>query len=100
MPRLQCIFYNYASFYLQKTKANGDDEIPAFEKEQIEQAKRIMKPFVLRRLKRDVLQDLPKKTDVVVQVSLTPTQKEQYDDLVSTFQNVSKDVSNNAEKWA
>lgn len=32
-----------------------------FEKERIEQAKKIMKPFVLRRLKEDVLKDLPKK---------------------------------------
>lgn len=53
-----------------------------------------MKPFVLRRLKQDVLQDLPKKTDTVVQVSLAPTQRERYEELVNTFQNASKDVTN------
>lgn len=51
-----------------------------------------MKPFVLRRLKQDVLQDLPKKTDTVVQVALAPTQRERYEELVSTFQNASKNV--------
>lgn len=51
-----------------------------------------MKPFVLRRLKQDVLQDLPKKTDSVIHVPMTPTQKERYEELVDTFQNASKDV--------
>lgn len=64
-----------------------------FEREQIIQAKRIMKPFVLRRLKEDVLQDLPPKTDTVVHVPMVPTQKERYEALVNTFQNVSKNVS-------
>lgn len=52
-----------------------------------------MKPFVLRRLKRDVLQDLPKKTDELVKVPLAPTQLEQYENLVCHFQNVGKEVS-------
>lgn len=52
-----------------------------------------MKPFVLRRLKEDVLQDLPKKTDCVIHVPMAPTQRERYEELVDTFQNASKDVS-------
>lgn len=52
-----------------------------------------MKPFVLRRLKQDVLQDLPKKIDTVIEVPLAPTQRERYEELVNTFQNASKDVS-------
>lgn len=47
-----------------------------------------MKPFVLRRLKSDVLQDLPKKTDHILHVPMAPTQKVQYEDLVSSFQNI------------
>ncbi|RZC42894.1 SWI/SNF-related matrix-associated actin-dependent regulator of chromatin subfamily A containing DEAD/H box 1 -like protein [Asbolus verrucosus] len=69
-----------------KTKQT-DDSLPAFEREQIEQAKRIMKPFVLRRLKCDVLQDLPKKIDHVIRVPMAPTQKEQYEALVASFQS-------------
>lgn len=52
-----------------------------------------MKPFVLRRLKQDVLQDLPKKTDSVIHVPMAPTQRERYEELVNTFQSASKDVS-------
>lgn len=52
-----------------------------------------MKPFVLRRLKEDVLQDLPKKTDCVIHVPMAPTQRERYEELVNTFQSASKDVS-------
>ncbi|XP_018329041.1 SWI/SNF-related matrix-associated actin-dependent regulator of chromatin subfamily A containing DEAD/H box 1 homolog isoform X2 [Agrilus planipennis] len=72
-----------------KTKEDRED-LPTFEKEQIEQAKRIMKPFVLRRLKRDVLQDLPNKSDKVEFVPMVPTQKEQYEELVQSFQNIGK----------
>ncbi|XP_064213319.1 SWI/SNF-related matrix-associated actin-dependent regulator of chromatin subfamily A containing DEAD/H box 1 homolog isoform X2 [Tribolium castaneum] len=73
----------------QKTSKSKqtDDTLPPFEREQIEQAKRIMKPFVLRRLKCDVLQDLPKKIDHVMKVPMAPTQKEQYEALVASYQN-------------
>jgi SNF2 family DNA or RNA helicase len=51
----------------------------------IEQAKKIMEPFVLRRLKKDVLKDLPSKTNHTLSVELSPAQKEIYKDLVSQF---------------
>lgn len=47
-----------------------------------------MKPFVLRRLKCDVLQDLPKKTDHIVHVPLAPNQKIQYENLVASYKNL------------
>ncbi|KAH1015833.1 SWI/SNF-related matrix-associated actin-dependent regulator of chromatin subfamily A containing DEAD/H box 1 homolog isoform X2 [Dendroctonus ponderosae] len=78
------------NLFQKNSKAKDDESVPAFEKEQIEQAKRIMKPFVLRRLKRDVLQDLPKKTDLVVTVAMVPTQKEQYGQLVASYKNISE----------
>lgn len=77
------------NLFQKNSKTKDDENVPAFEREQIEQAKRIMKPFVLRRLKRDVLQDLPKKTDLVVTVTMAPTQKEQYEQLVASYQNLS-----------
>jgi SWI/SNF-related matrix-associated actin-dependent regulator of chromatin subfamily A containing DEAD/H box 1 len=51
----------------------------------IEQAKKIMEPFVLRRLKKDVLKDLPCKTNHTLNVTLSPAQNEIYKDLVSKF---------------
>jgi superfamily II DNA or RNA helicase len=37
------------------------------------------KPFILRRLKRDVLPELPPRTDVVLEVDLDPSEREVYD---------------------
>lgn len=56
-----------------------------FEQQRIEQAKKIMKPFVLRRLKLDVLKDLPKKTEDIVRVPLGSTQVKLYKKLVDSF---------------
>lgn len=65
-----------------------------FEQTQIAQAKRIMKPFVLRRLKRDVLKDLPAKTDLTMSVPLVDSQQEQYKNLISSFTATDGIVSN------
>ncbi|VEN43099.1 unnamed protein product [Callosobruchus maculatus] len=77
-----------------KKQQDQDDSIPVFEREQIEQAKRIMKPFVLRRLKCDVLQDLPRKTDHVIHVPLATVQKEHYEQLVASYKNINEDGEN------
>ncbi|XP_060522592.1 SWI/SNF-related matrix-associated actin-dependent regulator of chromatin subfamily A containing DEAD/H box 1 homolog isoform X2 [Cylas formicarius] len=76
------------NLFQKNAKAKDDEIVPAFEREQIEQAKRIMRPFVLRRLKRDVLQDLPKKIDHVISVAMAPTQKDRYRSLVAAYQNI------------
>ncbi|CAG9561675.1 unnamed protein product [Danaus chrysippus] len=69
----------------KKTNGNTDDEVPAFEQSQITQAKRIMKPFVLRRLKRDVLQDLPQKTNHTELCPMSEKQQRQYKELIAGF---------------
>lgn len=56
-----------------------------FERERIEQAKRIMKPFFLRRLKCDVLKDLPLKEDEVIYSPLSARQKQIYEDTVAVL---------------
>lgn len=56
-----------------------------FERERIEQAKRIMKPFFLRRLKCDVLKDLPLKEDEVIYAPMSKRQKEIYEETVSVL---------------
>ncbi|XP_028136056.1 SWI/SNF-related matrix-associated actin-dependent regulator of chromatin subfamily A containing DEAD/H box 1 homolog [Diabrotica virgifera virgifera] len=82
------------NLFQKNSKKAEDDSLPTFEKEQIEQAKRIMKPFLLRRLKCDVLRDLPKKTDHVIHVPMTPTQKENYEQLVASYKNVNANGEN------
>lgn len=85
IPTIKIIFRG------QLQKANKhlrEEDLPKFEKEQIKHAKDIMKPFLLRRLKKDVLQALPKKNEELIKVTLAPTQLEQYRNLVASFQNI------------
>lgn len=58
------------ALFQKNVRITNDDDISSFEQEQIEQAKRIMKPFVLRRLKSVVLSSLPPKTDYNVIILL------------------------------
>lgn len=64
-------------------KKNGDQ--PLFEQEQVKNAKQIMRPFVLRRLKSDVLRDMPKKSDRVIRCPMTEKQKGMYNNLIAEF---------------
>lgn len=56
-----------------------------FEKERIEQAKKIMRPFVMRRLKDDVLKSLPKKSESVIKCTMTKRQSKLYRELVNSI---------------
>ncbi|XP_059617069.1 SWI/SNF-related matrix-associated actin-dependent regulator of chromatin subfamily A containing DEAD/H box 1 homolog [Phlebotomus argentipes] len=69
----------------EEGSANGNGSETTFKQNQIEQAKRIMKPFVLRRLKRDVLKYLPPKTDEVKLIPMTEAQEEKYRRLVEMY---------------
>ncbi|KAL0271915.1 UNVERIFIED_CONTAM: hypothetical protein PYX00_005064 [Menopon gallinae] len=79
---LKCLFTKNT-----KTKSNDTpkESLPRFEQEQVAQAKRIMQPFVLRRLKKDVLKDLPTKTEEVVYCAMEKRQQTKYNDLITMF---------------
>uniref|UniRef100_K1QBX6 DNA helicase n=1 Tax=Magallana gigas TaxID=29159 RepID=K1QBX6_MAGGI len=62
-----------------------------YERERIQQAKRIMRPFVLRRLKSEVQQQLPQKKDRVLHCELIPPQRELYQRLIHRFKEVMKE---------
>ncbi|XP_066586309.1 SWI/SNF-related matrix-associated actin-dependent regulator of chromatin subfamily A containing DEAD/H box 1 homolog [Prorops nasuta] len=66
-------------------KKNSGEQQPLFEQEQVKNAKQIMRPFVLRRLKSEVLRDLPKKTDTVIRCPLTKKQQSMYKNLLAQF---------------
>ncbi|XP_070191467.1 SWI/SNF-related matrix-associated actin-dependent regulator of chromatin subfamily A containing DEAD/H box 1B-like isoform X2 [Littorina saxatilis] len=65
--------------------SRGDNEQGKYEKERIAQAQRIMRPFVLRRLKKDVLTQLPAKQEEVKYCPLLPAQQDLYNGLVTRF---------------
>ncbi|XP_038220736.1 SWI/SNF-related matrix-associated actin-dependent regulator of chromatin subfamily A containing DEAD/H box 1 homolog [Zerene cesonia] len=69
----------------KKANGNTEEDVPAFEQSQITQAKRIMKPFVLRRLKQEVLQDLPKKTNHKELCPMSERQQSLYKNLIAAF---------------
>ncbi|XP_042909421.1 SWI/SNF-related matrix-associated actin-dependent regulator of chromatin subfamily A containing DEAD/H box 1 homolog isoform X2 [Parasteatoda tepidariorum] len=66
----------------------------SYEKERIDHAKRIMKPFVLRRLKKEVLKDLPAKHDEIRFCIMVDDQEKKYNDLIKKF---SAEVQKNKE---
>ena len=69
----------------EKSDASANDGRGTYVQETLKQAKRILQPFFLRRLKADVLQQLPKKTEHTLRVSLTPGQLDLYTDLKTQF---------------
>ncbi|XP_053694435.1 SWI/SNF-related matrix-associated actin-dependent regulator of chromatin subfamily A containing DEAD/H box 1 homolog isoform X2 [Sabethes cyaneus] len=75
---------------------SGEDKT-TFEKNQIERAKQIMKPFILRRLKRDVLSFLPPKTENIIKATMLDSQKEKYHALVNEYQDVTGVVKSYSE---
>jgi len=65
----------------------NDDERSAYEKDRIAHAKRIMKPFFLRRLKSEVLTDLPAKTSTVEKIMMTDRQHNLYTKMVQDYKD-------------
>lgn len=84
---------------LFQKKSKTAEDASTFEQKQIEQARKIMKPFVLRRLKVDVLKYLPKKTEHIVKVPMSAKQKEHYKELVDYYSN-SKGVVSGTNEYA
>ncbi|EDX04414.1 SWI/SNF-related matrix-associated actin-dependent regulator of chromatin subfamily A containing DEAD/H box 1 homolog [Drosophila simulans] len=87
------------SLFAKKGKSDGDqDEVSQFQETQIQRAKRIMKPFVLRRLKKDVLKNLPKKLSLVEKVPMSSQQKIYYHELVDYYSNNKGEVCSSSER--
>ncbi|XP_067269714.1 SWI/SNF-related matrix-associated actin-dependent regulator of chromatin subfamily A containing DEAD/H box 1A isoform X2 [Pseudorasbora parva] len=59
----------------------SSEEESSFHKERIAQAKLIMKPFILRRVKREVLKQLPPKVENIEMCPMSDAQQKLYDKL-------------------
>jgi len=86
MPRMFGESVQGIKMLFSHTRMNGEPG-SNYEKATVEQAKRIMKPFVLRRLKKDVLEQLPAKHEHVIKCELTEDQRRLYNE---SFMNCSK----------
>ncbi|XP_058120394.1 SWI/SNF-related matrix-associated actin-dependent regulator of chromatin subfamily A containing DEAD/H box 1 homolog [Anopheles ziemanni] len=82
---------------VKTAKGETDEEVSSFEKDQIERAKKIMKPFILRRLKRDVLSFLPPKKEIVLKTPMIDSQREKYNETVNEYQQATGVIKENTE---
>jgi len=65
-----------------------------FYEEKINQAKGIMTSFIMRRLKTEVLKDLPEKKCEIVMCEMTRRQRDEYDILLNSYKQLKSDYLN------
>ncbi|XP_012502613.1 PREDICTED: SWI/SNF-related matrix-associated actin-dependent regulator of chromatin subfamily A containing DEAD/H box 1 [Propithecus coquereli] len=76
------------------SKTKSADEQSIYEKERIAHAKQIIKPFILRRVKEEVLKQLPPKKDRIELCTMSEQQEQLY---LGLFNRLKKSI-NNMEK--
>ena len=74
-------------------KAQEENERSRYEMDRIAHARQIMKPFFLRRLKSEVLKDLPAKTSEVQTVPMATNQHEMYFEKVAKYKKRAKEMA-------
>lgn len=74
-------------------KTAEDEERSKYEKDRIAHAKRIMKPFFLRRLKSEVLTALPAKCEEVLKVPMSEGQQDIYFKTVAQYKKRAKELA-------
>ncbi|XP_071973931.1 SWI/SNF-related matrix-associated actin-dependent regulator of chromatin subfamily A containing DEAD/H box 1 isoform X1 [Engystomops pustulosus] len=79
------------------SKAKSTDEQSTFEKERIAHAKLIMKPFILKRVKSEVLKQLPPKQDHITFCQMSKKQQQLYDDLMVKLKRSIEGPEKNSE---
>jgi len=73
---------------LSSFKARFSNPIAAGEKAPAERLRRLVRPFVMRRHKRDVLPELPPRTDDILWVELEESERDVYNSLLWDARNV------------
>ncbi|KAL4233687.1 ATP-dependent helicase smarcad1 [Mactra antiquata] len=67
------------------SRTNNDEKRSKYEQQRIAHAKQIMRPFVLRRLKSEVMSQLPKKYEDTEFCPMTSQQQDIYDRLIGSI---------------
>ncbi|XP_034626951.1 SWI/SNF-related matrix-associated actin-dependent regulator of chromatin subfamily A containing DEAD/H box 1 isoform X1 [Trachemys scripta elegans] len=81
--------------FSSKTKAAEEHSI--YEKERIAHAKQIIKPFILRRVKDEVLKQLPPKKDLIELCDMSEKQEQLYYDLFNKLKKSIDSQEKNSE---
>ncbi|XP_015716831.1 SWI/SNF-related matrix-associated actin-dependent regulator of chromatin subfamily A containing DEAD/H box 1 isoform X2 [Coturnix japonica] len=79
------------------SKAKTAEEQSAYEKERIAHAKQIIKPFILRRVKDEVLKQLPPKKDHIELCAMSEKQEQLYCDLLNKLKKTMKGNEKNSD---
>jgi len=75
---------------LHRKKEQGGEDSPELRNKRIARAKRVLAPFILRRLKSDVLEELVPKTSSRLIIEMTTTQKTLYSKTVGEYKEEAK----------
>ncbi|TFY58522.1 hypothetical protein EVJ58_g6371 [Rhodofomes roseus] len=78
-------------------KTKGDSKVTLLAQERVSRAKKMLTPFVLRRRKDQVLQDLPKKTERIEWCEMTPLQRTLYNEALRRSRKTIYDLPDAAE---
>ncbi|NXX14305.1 SMRCD regulator, partial [Podargus strigoides] len=81
--------------FSSKTKSAEEQSI--YEKERIAHAKQIIKPFILRRVKDEVLKQLPPKKDLIELCDMSEKQEQLYCDLLNKFKKTINSNEKNSD---
>ncbi|XP_025939985.1 SWI/SNF-related matrix-associated actin-dependent regulator of chromatin subfamily A containing DEAD/H box 1 isoform X2 [Apteryx rowi] len=81
--------------FSSKTKSAEEQSI--YEKERIAHAKQIIKPFILRRVKDEVLKQLPPKKDLIELCAMSEKQEQLYCDLLNKLKKTINSNEKNSD---
>jgi len=78
---------------LSQFKARFCEPISAGNSDAAQRLRRLIGPFMMRRHKRDVLQDLPPRTDSILWVQLDDHERQVYEQLTNQARTIARDTS-------
>ncbi|KAM9258688.1 SWI/SNF-related matrix-associated actin-dependent regulator of chromatin subfamily A containing DEAD/H box 1 [Cariama cristata] len=79
------------------SKTKSAEEQSVYEKERIAHAKQIIKPFILRRVKDEVLKQLPPKKDLIELCAMSEKQEQLYCDLLNKLKKTINSNEKNSD---
>lgn len=80
------MFHHKTEYLIRIFKSKPSNvDVDSFYSEKISQAKGIMKPFILRRVKSEVLKQLPKKVEEIIYCDMAQRQAKDYNSLIEYY---------------
>ena len=94
------IFHHKTQYVNKLFTASTSSSTDKFYNDKIAKAKGIMKPFILRRLKTDVLKQLPDKKEEVIYCDMVQRQEKKYNELISYYKKRKNELLEEAARRA